>query len=111
MFVQDDLVFKNIVFTNITDKGFRNTADCFRAGGQKLLQPPFMKSDKRFTTEQTVEAAAIATIRSANERAVNRIKECEYIKKGLCEAENVERIAMAYLTFGFMTNFMFYPVQ
>jgi hypothetical protein len=76
MFANEDLVFKDIPFTNITDKGFRVTADCFRAGGQKVLQPPFMKSDRRFTTEQTVEAGAIATIRSANERAVCRIKEC-----------------------------------
>jgi hypothetical protein len=111
MFVRDDLVFQDIPFTNITYKGFRVTADCFRVGGQRVLQPPFMKSDKRFTTEQTVEAAAIATIRSANERAVNRIKECEYIKKGLREAENVERVSAVFLTFGYQTNFMFYPVQ
>jgi DDE superfamily endonuclease len=111
MFVRDDHIFKDIVFTNITDKGFRVTADCFRAGGQKILQPPFMKSDKRFTTEQVLEAAAIATIRSANERAVSRIKECEYVKKGLREGENVERVCAVFLTFGFQVNFMFYPVQ
>jgi hypothetical protein len=110
-FARKDRIFKDLPFTNITDKGFRVTADCFRAGGQLVLQPPFMSADKRFTTNQVVEAAAIATIRSANERAVCRIKESVFITKGLREAENVERVCAAFLTFGFQVNFMFYPVQ
>jgi DDE superfamily endonuclease len=57
-FVEDDL-FCDVPFTNITDKGFRVTADCFRYGRQRLLQPPFMKSNRRFSSQQTFKAAAI----------------------------------------------------
>lgn len=110
-FARDDLAYSHIPFTNITDKGFRITAEVFRIGGQRVLQPPFMKSDRRFTSDQTIEAAVIATIRSANERAVNRIKQCGYVKQGLKESENVERVASVFITFGFQCNFMFYPVQ
>ena len=111
-FVEDeDGLFPEIPFTNITDKGFRITAEAFNHGNQLVLQPPFMRSDRRFLGEQTVEAAAIATIRSANERAVNRIKQCHFVKQGLLESENVERVSAVFLTFGFQCNFMFQPVQ
>jgi hypothetical protein len=66
-------VYNNLPYTNIADKGFRVTAGCFKFGGQILLQPPFMKSDISFTSQQTFETAAIAAIWSANERAMNQI--------------------------------------
>jgi hypothetical protein len=58
---------------NILDKCYRCVLAAWRAGGQLLLQPLFAKSDRKFTSNEVLLSGAVATDRSANERAVNRL--------------------------------------
>ena len=69
-------------FTNVFDKGFRCTISARNAGGQKVLQPTFARSDDQFTRTETLYSAAVAVVRSGNERAVNRIKYSWFLLRG-----------------------------
>ena len=72
----------NKPFTNVFDKGFRCTTAARNAGGQKVLQPTFARSDEQFTRSETLHSAAVAVVRSGNERAVNRIKYSWFLRRG-----------------------------
>jgi len=60
-----------IAFTNMQDRGFRTIYAAWNVGKQTVIQPPFARSDKRFTGRQTVYSGLIAHDRSGNERGVN----------------------------------------
>ena len=54
-FAENDLVEgKLITFTNGLDKGYRAKMAAWRNGKQMAIQPPYAKSDKRFTGRQTI---------------------------------------------------------
>jgi len=55
---------------NVLDKGYRS---CLAAQkeGQQCMQPNFAQSDMRFNSNQTLNSAAVAVVRSGNERAVS----------------------------------------
>lgn len=64
-FAKDDMVSgKHVPFLNIYDKGYRAKLVAHRAGRQRVVQPDFAESDKRFNRNQTLRSASIATDRA-----------------------------------------------
>jgi hypothetical protein len=55
-------------------------------------------------------SGAVATDRSANERAVNRLKASSRIAGGIHQRQDLERAADMWIAWGFQCNFMFKPV-
>ena len=107
---QTDDPTSSISFTNILDKGYRCILAAWRTGGQLLLQPFFAKSDRKFNSREVLLSGAVASDRSANERAVNRMKESGMIARGIHQNQNFVRSADVWLAWGFQCNFMFKPV-
>jgi hypothetical protein len=101
---------RELAFTNILDKGYRCVLAAWRAGGQLLLQPFFAKSDRKFSSNEVLFSGAVATDRSANERAVNRLKASGRIAGGIHQSQDLDRAADMWIAWGFQCNFMFKPV-
>ena len=97
-------------FTNILDKGYRSVLAAWRKGGQLLLQPFFAKSDRKFSSKEVLLSGAVASDRSANERAVKRLKMALMISKGIHPKEDLDDFAEQWISWGFQCNFMFNPV-
>ena len=57
-------------FCNETDKGYSCTEVTYCFGKQLTIQPNFSKADNNFSTNGMLISSAIATDRSANERAM-----------------------------------------
>jgi hypothetical protein len=100
----------NLPFTNILDKGYRSILSAWRAGGQLLLQPFFAKSDRKFSSEEILQSAAVASDRSANERAVRVMKRSGVFTDGIHPRQNLEMMDDMWLAWGFQSNFMYKPV-
>ena len=83
----------SISFTNILDKGYRCVLAAWQTGGQLLLQPFFAKSDQKFTSHEVLLSGAVASDRSANERAVKRMKESSMIARGIHQQQDLARFA------------------
>ena len=79
-------------------------------GGQLLLQPFFAKSDRKFNSNEVLVSGAVASHRSANERAVARMKHSKFLERGIAKRANLETVADVWLAWGFQCNFMFEPV-
>ena len=110
-FSEEDFVNGILIpFLNIFDKGYRNRLAAWRAGKQLTAQPPFAKSDKKFRRKDTLSAAAIASDRSSNERAVRLSKMSSYLHSGLSPGQCMRRMHYVWKCWGFQTNFMFAPV-
>ena len=75
-----------------------------------MLQPFFAKSDRKFNSREVLLSGAVASDRSANERAVNRMKESGMIARGIHQTQDLVRSADVWLAWGFQCNFMFKPV-
>jgi len=58
-------------FVNIYDKGYRAKMAAWKAGKQKVLQPDWANSDRRFNRTETLGSASVASDRGGNERSVN----------------------------------------
>ena len=54
---------------NVLDKGYRSALAAL-AEGQQCMQPNFAETDMRFNGSKTLNSAAVAVVRSGNERAV-----------------------------------------
>ena len=76
-----------------------------------MLQPVFGTNGQAFTTNETLLSAAIAKIRSGNERAVNVVKHYKYVSNGLDCNESIVRLADAWLVAGFSGNFKYGKFQ
>lgn len=110
-FQNEDLIEGKVLpFLNVLDKGYRVTAHAFRAGGQLVQQPHFTNAMQDFSTEETLGTAEVASNRSGNERAVNRIKTSKYISNGIEKGGSFVRMNKVWLAYGFQVNFMFAPV-
>ena len=107
-FVETDLT-SDLPFTNIVDKGYRCVIAAWRKG-QYLVQPKFARSDRKFTTEDILTSACIATDRSGNERAVNVCKYSGVIQRGLLRSGNPADLDDTWLAWSFQSNFVFRPV-
>ena len=61
-FAATDLVDNKVIpFSNILDKGYCVNVPAWRHGRQLVIQPTFVKSDRRFSTRNTVHTADVAT--------------------------------------------------
>jgi hypothetical protein len=98
----------NVPFTNVFDKGFRNTVDAAMAG-QKCLQPVFSRGKtQQFERNDLLHSACVAVVRSGNERAVKRTKMSWYLKRGLVEQSwDVDMFCDIWLAWTFQVNFMY----
>jgi hypothetical protein len=74
------------------------------------LQPFFAKSDRKFNSSEVFVSGAVASHRSANERAVKRMKESKFVCRGIHAKANLNTVADVWLAWGFQCNFMFEPV-
>jgi len=96
-----------IEFINIFDKGYRSTI-LARDHNQSCLQPTFARSDEQFTGTQVLHSAAIAVIRSGNERAVKKVKDSWLLKKGMFSARcDLSLLDDIWIAWGFQVNFMY----
>lgn len=97
--------------TNVFDKGYRLLLAALQAG-QKCLQPNFAQSDRKFTALETLNSACVAVIRSGNERAVERMKNSWFIKRGTTLAIwDLDLLDDIWLAWSFKVNFMYEPVR
>jgi hypothetical protein len=80
---------KVIKFHNILDRGYRGNVTAL--ADQLCLQPPFARSDRRFTGKQTIYAGAVARDRSDNERGVKVMKRSGLYKMGFKEGMSSKR--------------------
>jgi hypothetical protein len=109
-FVADDPVHSDVPFTMILDKGHRITTQAFQSGEQRVMQPDFARSDRKFNSHEVLRSAGVATDRSGNERAVNVVKRSGLIQRGLQNHQQASTIDDAWLAWSFQVNFMFKPV-
>ena len=101
-----------VPFYNILDRGYRSTQAAWRRG-QFVLQPTFVKSDRKFNTEETIQSSRIAADRSGNERAVRLCKTCNFLRnaeKGF-KMKEVNRLCDVWLAHSFQINFMYKSVM
>jgi hypothetical protein len=96
----------NLPFTSWT----RATEASYLPGGQLLLQPFFAKSDRKFSSEEVLQSAAVASDRSANERAVRVLKRSGVFMDGIHQSQNLEMMDDMRLAWGYQSNFMYKPV-
>jgi hypothetical protein len=101
---------KDIPWTIILDRGCRVSVEVWQVGKQKVVQPCFSKSDMKFTDRETIQTAAVAYNRSANERAVHLAKCSDYISRGLLPNQSPRRLSDVWLAWGFHCNFIYCPV-
>jgi hypothetical protein len=99
-----------VPFTNIYDKGYRAKLVAWRAGKQRVLQPVWANSDRRFERDETLLTASVATDRGGNERAVNVSKRAWYVSRGFQQNSCPKQLNDAWMTWSFQSNFMFEPV-
>jgi DDE superfamily endonuclease len=94
--------------TNMTDKGFRISAACAKAGGQRLITPVFMTKSKNGTFDalEGIHTTAVAHDRGQNERAVRRMKQLAFLKSGISLASDFRLVNMIWGNIGFRTNFL-----
>ena len=110
-FALNDLVNGQVLpFTNIYDKGYRAKMIAWKTGKQRVIQPVWASSDRRFGRNETLLTAVVATDRSGNERAVNVSKRAWFISRGFHPKQSSKQLNEAWLTWSFQSNFMFDPV-
>jgi hypothetical protein len=63
-----------------------------------------------FNISEVLVSGAVASRRSANEHAVQRMKESKFVCRGIHGAANLNTVADVWLAWGFQCNFMFKPV-
>ena len=107
---QYDIDNINVPWVNILDKGYRVTGAAWRAGKQFVLQPSFGKSDKKFSSIETLRSAAIASDRGGNERAVRLSKMSRELHDVTTGNQSMERLSDIWLTWSFQCNFIYKPV-
>ena len=96
---------------NVLDKGYRS---CLAAQkeGQQCMQPNFAQSDMRFNSNQTLNSAAVAVVRSGNERAVRVVKRSWFVRRGgSLGFLDLSLINDVWMAWGFRVNFIYSPVH
>jgi hypothetical protein len=111
LFQNNDKVDDEVIpFLNIYDKGYRAKMAGYKNGKQRVLQPDWANSDRRFNRIETISSASVASDRGGNERSVNVSKRAGYINRGFTQNMSPVRFNKAWRTWGFQSNFMFKPV-
>jgi len=96
---------------NVLDKGYRS---CLAAQkeGQQCMQPNFAQSDMRFNSNQTLNSAAVAVVRSGNERAVRVVERSWFVRRGgSLGCLDLSLINDVWMAWGFRVNFIYSPVH
>mmetsp|Transcript_31596 Transcript_31596/g.76333 ORF Transcript_31596/g.76333 Transcript_31596/m.76333 type:complete len:492 (-) Transcript_31596:28-1503(-) len=94
-------------FTNVFDKGFRNSLDAAMEG-QKCKQPKYSKGDIQFSGNDTLYSACVAVVRSGNERAVQRCKMSWFLKRGCAFQQwDIGLFCDIWEAWTFQVNFMY----
>jgi hypothetical protein len=98
---------------NVLDKGYRSTLAAPQLQGQHCFQPDFAQCDRKFNGEKTLHSAAVAVVRSGNERAVKQVKMSWVIKKGasLATTRDLATLDNIWIGWGFRINFIYSPVH
>lgn len=98
---------------NVMDKGYRTTLMA-QAMGQTNMQPAFSVTDQKFNARETLYSAAIAALRSGNERAVHSVKQSWLLTKNaaaISKNPDLKYLSDVWLAFGFQVNFMYCSVH
>jgi hypothetical protein len=97
---------------NVLDKGYRSTLAA-QLQGQHCFQPDFAQCDRKFNGEKTLHSAAVAVVRSGNERAVKQVKMSWVIKKGASLTTSIDLATLdnIWMGWGFRINFIYSPVH
>lgn len=99
-----------LAFINIFDKGYRLVFHAWQYGKQLLFQPVFARADEKFTANEVTESSSVASDRSGNERAVGVCCRSSYISRGFVSGRDPEVLDDAWMSWSFMSNFMYEPV-
>jgi hypothetical protein len=105
-----DVDSKDYQWINILDKGYRVVEAAWREGRQFVLQPTFAKADKKFTSNETIRSATVASDRGGNEHAVRLAKLCGFFQHGLDPHQNINLLCDVWLGWGFICNFIYCSV-
>ena len=97
---------------NVLDKDYVSTLAA-QLCGQQCFQPDFAQSDKKFSGERTLHSAAVAVVRSGNERAVKIVKHSWVLKRGASFAPSMDLSTLDNIWFGwgFRVNSMYIPIH
>ena len=111
IFTENDLINGLVKpFLNILDKGYMIILECKNRGEQRTLQPDFSKYDRKFRAIEFLLSSTVAIDRSENEQVVRHAKASGYMRRGKYGKHNLKRIIDAWLTWGFMCNFVYSPI-
>lgn len=110
LFVKLQSQHTGIPFFNVLDRGYRISSLAWTHGKQVTMQPSFTSASQKFSSNQVLYSASVASDRSGNERAVNRLKMSHRLSRGIGKTERTDCIASLWLTWGFQVNFMFEAV-
>ncbi len=100
-------------FINFFDHGYHVLLDAQQHGGQLCVRPVFSRHNRKFNTMKVLYLAAVATVRSGNERAVKQVKISWLIKRG-CTFQNscsFDMLADIWICWGFQVNFLYNAVH
>ena len=94
-------------FTNVFDKGFRNSLDA-QLEGQTCIQPKYSKGDMQFEGNDTLHSSDIAVVWSGNESSVDRTNMSWFLKCG-CDYHHwcTYLICDVWEVWMFQVNFMY----
>ena len=109
--IDDNPDEKDVPWYNIMDKGYRVSREAWNNNNQHVLQPVFGRNGQKFSTNETFLSAAIAKVRSGNERGVNVVKPYEFVANALKPGESIKRLADTWLAVGFAANFKYGKFQ
>ena len=99
-------------FTNIFDRGYQVVLDGIKCGNQICIQPAFTDNEKKFTTNEVLYSAAIAALRSGNERAVKQVKTSWWLRRGCTfQIWDMHLLSDIWLAWVFQINFMYGSVH
>ena len=71
------------------------------------LQSCFDKSDKRFSSSQSLRSSSVATDWGGNERVVNAVKRAWFLKRGFQNNLSEKQMNDAWMTWSNQCNFMY----
>jgi hypothetical protein len=92
------------------NRRYRAKMVAWKCGKQKVMQPEWAESDKRFRRDQTLLSASVATDRGGNERGVNVCKRAWFVSRGFLPNMSPKQLNDAWTTWAYQANFMFNPV-
>ena len=91
------------------DKGCRLSIEAAQLD-QICLQPHFAKSDNQFSRHELLSSAAVAYLRSGNERQVKNMKRSRMMQQGVPSVNfDLIRLDNIWMAWGFQVNFMYKP--